>query len=170
MFQSWRAPQRQEAPIQPPSWGRHGVPRQGSLRLLQETWPASRGNRELSDHLRPTRTGTMRATRKEMLRICGPNRKPEWKEGWAPGPSGSRPESNRPGFPGGPGAETRPSQSRGRGSAPGQDNPIATCYGCQDKSDRPGRGPGAQGRGDQGLPTFQDLPGGGGSGRGRRSV
>ena len=86
---------------------------------LQETWPSlPRGNRELSDHLRPTRTGTMRATGKEMLRICGPSRKPRWKERWAPDPAAHAPKATGRGSPGGPGAETWPSQRRGRGLSP----------------------------------------------------
>lgn len=62
-------------PIQPPlvrgdDREFHG---RGVLWTLQETWPGlPRENRELSDHLRPTRTGTMRGDKEEMLRICRP--------------------------------------------------------------------------------------------------
>lgn len=53
-----------------------------------------------------------------MLRICGPNRKPEWKEWWTPDAVVRALKATGRGFPGGPGAETRPLRCRGRGFNP----------------------------------------------------
>lgn len=76
------------------------------------------------------KNGTMRATRKEMLRIFGPSRKPGWKECWAPDPAAHAPKATGRDSPGGPGAETRPSQCGGRGLSPWSGTiPRAACCG-----------------------------------------
>ena len=53
-----------------------------------------------------------------MLRICRPNRKPEWKEWWTPDAVVRALKATGRGFPGGPWAEMWPLWCRGRGFNP----------------------------------------------------